>query len=46
MTDEMEKKMEIRVKDNLESPKNLGELVKYGIENEWFACNVAAELME
>jgi hypothetical protein len=38
--------MEIRVSQRLTSPKTLLELVNYGIDNEWFACNVVCEVLE
>lgn len=28
------------------NPKNLLEIVNYGIDNEWFATNAVGELME
>lgn len=42
----MDKKMETRLSERLKAPKTLAELVNYGIENEWFACNVVYELLE
>jgi len=38
--------METRLSERLKNPKTLLELVTYGIDNEWFACNTVYELLE
>lgn len=38
--------MEIRLAEKLPQPKTLKDIVQYGIDNEWFACNVVYELLE
>lgn len=46
LIEEFDNQMEVRLAEKLPEPKTLKELVEYGVENEWFACNVVGEVME